>query len=304
MSSRIAFPFLTLPDAAVGFRGWMIGDPGQPLRPASDLFDGWDYERDLEVHVECRFNFERVGDALGLAAEDVALCVTLKAGTGAGTMPRRLDRLASSLVSSHSPHAVLSGRVLSGRASSRLRLECAVTLGALPANPGTAFSPNVVGARLWAQRKDILLEDGGDSRFPIELVPFSTAFRGQPQENAPWYIHWRPGQFEADFGGSVRVYVNSQYEELAKRFVDGDPLTLQAIIGDVMSQMVSAAVAIGDCDSILSHCEEGTVGGQVRRWIELAFPGQETAAVRAMHGTAPGRFRAALLAAARLGEDA
>jgi len=303
MSSRIAYPFLTLPDGAVGFRGWMIGDPGEPLQPANDIFDGWDYERDLEVHTECRFNFERVADALGVTASDAVLRVTLKAGTGAGTLPRRLDRLATAVVSLGSPHAVLSGRILSGRASSRLRLECAVTLDAAPANSGTAFSPNIVGARLWAQRKDILLEDGGDSRFPIELVPFSTAFRGQPQESAPWYVHWRPGQFEADFGGSVRVYVNSQYEELAARFVDGDPLTLQAILGDVMSQMVAAATAVQDCDAILAHCEDGTVGAQVRIWLQRAFPGQETAVVRSMLDTTPGRFRAALLGAAQLGDE-
>jgi hypothetical protein len=89
MSSRIAYPFLTLPDGAVGFRGWMIGDPGEPLLPASDIFDGWDYERDLEIHTECRFNFERVADALGVTASDAVLRVTLKAGTGAGTLPRR-----------------------------------------------------------------------------------------------------------------------------------------------------------------------------------------------------------------------
>nr|WP_168219865.1 PD-(D/E)XK motif protein [Pseudotabrizicola formosa] len=37
----------------------------------------------------------------------------LKAGTGAGTLPRRLDRLATAVVSLGSPHAVLSGRILS-----------------------------------------------------------------------------------------------------------------------------------------------------------------------------------------------
>ncbi len=74
------------------------------------------------------------------------LVARLKAGTGAGTLPRRLDRLATAVVSLGSPHAVLSGRILPGSASSRLRLECAVTLDAVPANSGTAFSPNVVGA--------------------------------------------------------------------------------------------------------------------------------------------------------------
>ena len=70
-----------------------------------------------------------------------------------------------------------------------------------------------------------------------------------------------------------------------------------------MSQMVAAATAVQDCDAILAHCEDGTVGAQVRIWLERAFPGQETAVVRSMLETTPGRFRAALLGAAQLGEE-
>ena len=113
MGSRIAYPFLTLPDGAVGFRGWMIGDPGEPLQPAGDIFDGWDYECDLEVHTECRFNFERVADALGVTASDAVLRVTLKAGTG-----RELCRV--DLIGSRQPWFLLGRRTQCCREESSL----------------------------------------------------------------------------------------------------------------------------------------------------------------------------------------
>ena len=42
-------------------------------------------------------------------------------------------------------------------------------LDAEPASPGV-LSPAMAGARLWTDRKDILLEDGGAARFPLETI--------------------------------------------------------------------------------------------------------------------------------------
>lgn len=147
-----------------------------------------------------------------------------------------------------------------------------------------------------------MLEDGGDSRFPIELADFSRSFASGEFSRAPWYLDWRAHDLNADFGGSVRVYVNSSIPEIAERFVAGDPLTLQSILGDVMSQMIGSALDDEDCEELLDDCAANTVGHQIRNWLDLSFPGQTVSAVRSLRDHFPGRFRAAILAAAEVDE--
>mgnify|MGYP006273499417 CR=1 FL=1 len=301
MTRRVAFPFLTIPDDLVEFGGWLIGDPGHPLHPAGDVLEAWDYERDLEVGARLKLDIDGIAEALEINRGDLRLAVLLKAGTGAGMLPKRIERLASVLVEDTGPEIELTGYLTSSTLSSRLRLVAEIVLSEPPPEV-SALSPVLPGARLWSTRKDILLEDGGDSRFPIELASFSEVFAGQAHRNAPWFVNWRPGYWDADFGGSVRVYVNSDIPHVAERFVEGDPATLQAILGDVMSQMIAAALAEDDTEADLSDCPSHTVGGQVRNWLEMAFPGQSVSSVRASMEFTPGNFRAAILAAAETGE--
>lgn len=300
-SRRVAYPFNTLTDAAVGFGEWMIGDVDQPLTPVTGILDDWDYDRDLEVSVSFEFDFAEVSRCLGVREDDVFLAVTLKAGTGTGSLPRCVDRLGSSRVSSSQPAVTLTAQISALRLSGRLRLEAAVVLEKMSTDAG-AMSPTVIGSRLWSDRTDILLEGGGSARFPVELMSFAEAFRGQEHESAPWYLHWRAGNLYGDFAGAVRLYVNADIEELKDRFVEGDPLTLQAIMGDVMAQMVSTAVCLDDCDDALEECEVGSIGHQVRNWMDMAFPDQRASTIRGTMESTPGIFRAALLAAARIGD--
>lgn len=299
MSRHTAFPFLVLPDELMGFRGWMIGDPGQPLIPATDVLEGWDYERDLEVTFTIDLDPVAAGNALSIASDELCLAVVMKAGTGSGTLPRRVERVASGRIDSANSTCTLSAVIPAWRLSGRLCLEAAVLL---ESGTGAELSPTIPGSRLWTNKKDILLEDGGESRFPIEVVSFSETFRGQGHEAAPWYVHWRAGNMYADFAGSVRVYVNSDDEQIAARFVAGDAPTLQAILGDVMLQMVSAALDIPDCRETLEDCGEGTVGRQILNWIEMAFPDQSIGSIRGSRDSTPGRFNAILHSAARVGE--
>lgn len=303
MKRRTAFPFLTLPDGTVSFTGWMLGDPGYPLQPAGDILEGWDYERDLEVSAGLKVDFRLAAEALGVSADDLRLGVVLRTGTGAGTLPRRFDMLATGRLSSGEPETILSGVLNSSKLSGRLRLDLGIVLQSASVRQNI-LSPAAAGARLWSRYTDVLLEDGGDSRFPIELVSFGECFRGMPHVHAPWYVDWKPGQVHADFGGSVRLYVNSDIPEIADRFVSGDPLTLQAMLSDVMSQMVESTIALEDAEDLMNDCAEGSVGHQVRGWLDLAFPGQSILNIRSISEHTPGRFRAALLSASDLGEAA
>lgn len=301
MNQRVAFPFNRLDNDAVGFAGWRIGDPGHPLVPAPDILEAWDYERDLEVGVSFEFDFELAAVQLDIPLDDLSMTLVLKAGTGSGKMPRRVDRLHTEQLDPLVPEVDTRVLVAGARVSGRLLIDIGIVLASEPAKSGP-LAPTMVGSRLWSARKDILLEDGGAARFPLETVSFSLAFAGQPHASAPWYVHWRTGYLDADFGGAVRVYVNSDYKELCERFVSGDPATVQAVLGDVMSQMIEHVVGMPDSEEALEDCFEGSVGDQVRGWLDMAFPGQSLNKIRAEMTGAPGRFRATIMAAAQLGE--
>lgn len=302
MNRFAAFPFLTLPDECVGFGGWNIGDPGQPLWPATDILEGWDYERDLEVEISVELDLDDASGLLSLNPENADLVLVLKAGTGTGSVARRVDRIGAVRIESKQQRTSIVTTVPSSRLSGRLRLEASIVLGSVPGIT-SPLSPVIPGARLWSQYKDILLEDGGDSRFPVEMISFSEVFRGQSYATAPWYVHWRAGNLHADFAGSVRVYVNSDNRQVSDRFVAGDGPTLQAILGDVISQIVSTALELPDCREHLEDCEEGSVGSQILHWLDMAFPNQSIATIAGSKETTPGRFRASLLAAAQVGEQ-
>jgi len=296
----IALPFLVLPNEIVDFKGWMIGDPGQPLLPAEDTLEGWDYERDVEVCAEVAVDFLAAAEALGLPHEDLRLSAVLVVGTGAGTLPKRLERVATAFICHASPAASVSGVLPGHDLSGRILLELRILLDA-PLDQGPVLSPKHKGSRLWQTRKDILIEDGGDSRFPVELVSFSDSFNGFPEQYAPWCIRWKPDALHADFGGSVRLYINSDEKIIAERFASGDSSTLQAILGDVMSQMISSLLDQEDPEEELSNCEDGSVGHQIHAWMDMAFPGQPLGSIRSLREQFPWRFRAAILAAANPG---
>lgn len=301
MNSRVAFPFLIVPENAVNFGGWMIGDPGAPLLPAENILPGWDYERDLEVKAKIAIDCTQVSKSLGIPLEDMRLAIVMKMGTGTGKIPRRMDVLTKEHIDCEQSEFTLSAQIPSYRLSSRLRLEVAIVLGEQPRH-ASILSPVIQGARLWSSQRDILLEDGGDSRFPVEMVCFSECFKGLPQVYAPWYVLWKRGSYDSDFAGAVRLYVNSDFPDVKERFIDGDPLTLQSILASLMSQLITSAISDDEFDQSASDCQDGSVGHQIRAWLDNAFPGQSTMSIRSLKDRQLGQFQASILAAAEVGE--
>lgn len=300
MRSNIAFPFLRIPDELVSCEGWMLGEPGTPLVPADDILEGWDYGRALEATCTLEFNPAMVAAALQVDRRRLVLDASLCLGTGTGRIPKRSRLVHRISVAPGSGRIELAGTIEGSQLSGRLKLTAQLALGE-PAAPQSSVSPKVVGARLWETHQDILIEDGGDARFPVESMSFSAALAGKPYVRAPWYLHWQPDLLEADFAASVRLYINRDCEEVAARFAKGDPGTLQAILADVMSQMITRVVEDDPALEALPECEEGSVGYQVQRWMELAFPAQEPLQIRSKARQMPGAFRAEILAAAEVG---
>jgi hypothetical protein len=222
-------------------------------------------------------------------------------GTGTGRLPRRITQLDNCVLNGEQAavrlSAICPGQVLSGR----LWLELSITL-LEPKLGGNILSPSHKGARLWDAHHDILLEGGEASRFPIELVSFSRTFPERQFTTAPWFFFWRPGCWEADFGGSVRLYINEDIPETSERFIRGDAPLLQAILADVMTQIIGQILDEESGDILLAEAEDGSVAAQARNWLGLAFPHQDLDTIRSLRNQQPGQFSAAILAAADPGE--
>ena len=295
--SHYALPFRVLPDSAVSDHEVLIGPSGSPLLPAEDVLHGWDYAQALDVLTHATVDMALAAESLEIPRSELHLCAVLHAGTGAGSLPRSTWELARCSLYRADGAISLAGSIEGSQLSGRLWLNLQILLASAPAN-GDPLSPLLPGSRLWSSQRDALLEDGGDSRFPIELISFSRAFSGQLHAGAPWYIDWSPNALEADFGGSVRVYINSDLKITSERFVAGDASTLQAVVADVMTQMISSTLVAEDSEDVLEQCGEGSVGHQIRFWLDSAFPGQSDASVLSMMRDRPSVYRATLLALA------
>lgn len=300
MNQRVAFPFLTLPDRVVHSGEWLIGDVGKPLFPCGSILEFWDYDRDLEVKFELSVDLEGAAKALGLAIDDMKMTALLKVGTGRGTTPRSILHCVTVPVDLEG-QANLRTEMDSSKLSSRLWLEASLVLGAAPSAP-SPLSPRQPGSRLWSTSLDILLEDGGDSRLPMETLAFSQVFSGKRHEDALWFVDWRPYAWEADFAGNVRLYLNKDREHFLQSVLAGDPFYLQMIMSDLMTQIVSAYVLAEISDSPTEH-DEVSIARQAHEWMSLAFPGHSVHAVRTLLQDKPGEFNAAIHAAAEVGEE-
>ncbi|MBL3586513.1 hypothetical protein JMM61_14115 [Rhodovulum sulfidophilum] len=301
MTASFALPFLTLPDEVVGFRDWLIGDPEEPLFHISRQLDAWDYARDLQLDTRLDLDLTAAAASLQIPANQLKLAVVVAIGSGTGRFARRMERVCTKVICAplDAPLGIrfpVDSRNLSGRLLVRLEILLAEDVA-----PGADLSPRLAGSRLWSDTSNVHLEDGGDTRFPLEVLSFHRAFPGQRQETAPWYFHWRPGSMQADFTGSVRLYVNADHEALTQRVSEGDPVTLQAILGDVMVQMCRGVLEDDEAREAISDCEEGSVGSQVAGWLEMSFPGMKPDEIRGLMTATPGAFHAALHASADMG---
>ena len=298
MTTTVAFPFLTLTDDVVALDPWLIAHEGSELKPILPVLDAWDYATNVALQSSISIDMGRAGALLGIAVRQLELEVVFRAGTGRGRFPRVTWELGRWRVGPDTSwpvaiQGVVPGAELSGRLYGRVDLLLAV----VPSDP-SSLSPTRLGSRLWSKEFSVELEDSGDNRFPIELLSFARTF---PQHiGAPWYLRWQAGDLKSDFSGAVRLYVNADLPGLAGRVTEGDPITLQVMLGDVMVQLIGTAVESDDVIEQLADCEEGSVGAQVKVWMDLAFPGRTPVQVSSLRQSNPSDFHSSIYRAAQL----
>lgn len=289
MKHRTAAPFHRL-NAAVIADPWMItvGDGGPA--PLQEVTPDWDYAAPVVLERTMRVRTSEAVRELGLEPDDLHLEIIVDAGTGPGNMPREILSRTRTPLDGETPCAVAL-RLDPSRLSAQITVRTSIILTS-GAEPDGALAPRRAGSRLWDDLETTRIE-GDDPRFPMEVISFSTAFTGRPHEDAPWSLSWSPDHPGRDFHGAARLYLNSDNEDFIERVKDEDPLTLQAMMGDVVSQMCETALRAG-WDEDFESAEEGSMAGRVAHWLGRAFT--DPAAARALLEHRPGEFRSAILA--------
>jgi len=289
MKRRTAAPFHRLSNA-VSADPWMITVGEGAPAPLEEVTPDWDYAAPLVLARTIRLRTAEASRELGLDDDALRLEVVVEAGTGPGNMPREIVSRTRIPLDGETPCAIVL-RLDPSRLSAQITLRTSVILAA-GLEAADALSPRRVASRLWDDLEASRIE-GDDPRFPMEVISFSASFAGRPHEAAPWTLSWSPGHPGRDFQGAARLYLNSDDEDFIERVQDQDPLTLQAMMGDVVSQMCETALRAG-WDEDFDSAEEGSMAGRVSYWLGRAFP--DTAVARGLLENRPGEFRSAILA--------
>ena len=300
MNRRIAFPFLTLSDAAVAADPWRLSLDGGSWQAAGDFIQDWDYASEIRIRRTLTIDPRIAADDLGVSVGSLRLAIGVRAGTGPGRLPRLILSRECRGLGPDRWQEEFDIRVPGDRLSLVLDVQTHIVL-ANPPNDFGPLSPRRVKCRLWSDTLRVLIE-GEEPRFPMEVADFRLLLGDVPAAAAPWFLHWSPGDWSRDFHGAARLYLNRDRPDFIERVEEQDGPTLQVLLAEVIGQVCERLVSDQDADEIMSESEPESLGGQATAWLRRIWPGKDAAFIRSVLEQQPGRFRAAVLEMAELGE--
>ncbi len=301
MNRNVAYPFFVLPEQVVVAGAWQIALADETPEEAGEYLEDWDYASTVTLTRDISVDFEAAAAALQIPVSELQLEYLFEIGTGPGRLPRQLLKSIRVSIPADGSSLPVVLSLAGSELSAALNLKSSVLLAVAPAEPAPG-SPARVGDRLWADELRIRLE-GGERRFPLEVTSFRHQFGDVPHASAPWYVNWNTSDWHRDFHGAVRLLINEDQPDFVKQVEKGNSFTLRMILADVIGQIIERMVLEEDADELLAGCEAGTLGGQVRAWTDIVWPGKPLSFVRSLLESCPGQFRAAVLVIAQLPEE-
>lgn len=300
MTSRVAYPTLTLSDDCINASQWEIMRSDGVAMPLGEYLPDWDYSVPVRVQRHLSLDWSRVTEALE-CGEDIKLAAVLKVGTGPGRLPRSIIHRTSVELACDRTEASFVLTLHGNQLSSVLDLTLDIILDA-PSSRSGVLTPARPADRLWKETVRTRLE-GEEPRFPIEVADFESLLGKSAAARSPWYLHWSPRDWSRDFHGSMRLYLNRDHKDLIGRVEAEESDVLRSLMADVMGQVCECLVRDAEAGTQLEACEEGSLGRQARQWLELAFPRFDLDQARAILESRPGEFRAAFQAIASIGGE-
>ncbi|MBJ6137487.1 hypothetical protein [Marinobacter litoralis] len=301
MTASVAFPFLTVPDSNVIAEPWFIRVDGGELAPAAEFVAGWDYACKIELTRNIEVSFEEAAEALGISPKNLELELLVEVGTGAGRYPRQMLTCARYPITASASRAEVKLIPDSSSLSSLIFLTTTLVLSASPAE-APRLSPIQTNSKLWSERSTMRL-DGDEPRFPIETARFSSFFQDLPESNSPWYMSWNPGDWNRDFHGAVRLYLNTEFPQFIERLQAGDDFALRYLSVEIIGQILEKLMDEEDAQDIIDNAPAGSLGAQAGSWVSLAWPNTPINTLQQKAETQPGRFRACIWAIADRQEE-
>ena len=301
MNRRTAYPFLTLSDAAVTADPWSLSLDGGSWQTAGDFVQDWDFASEIRIRRTLRIDPDIAARELDITAGDLQLALGVRVGTGHGRLPRLVVARDCRRLEPGSWWEEFEIVVPGDRLSLVIDVRTHVLLAVPPRDFGS-LSPQRLASRLWSDTRRVFLE-GEEPRFPMEVADFRTLLGDGPAAAAPWFLHWSPLDWSRDFHGAARLYLNGDQPDFIKRIEEQDGPTLQVLLADVMGQICERLVSDPEADEVMYGAEAGSLGAQATVWLSTIWPDKDADFIRSVLEQRPGRFRAAFLELAELGED-
>jgi len=274
----IAYPFLTVTKGVEASR-WMInGSEPEYLSGKTAFLPGWDYATDIVLERHVMLHFRDVSTALGIPVEDLDLTLLIQWGTAGRKKPGIRDSLFRTRIRGETEDPVITVREhIAGRnLSGRLMLESWLLLER-PSDRAHPLAPEQQGSRIWHDVLDLRLE-GGVHRFPMQTSSFSTLFgSAHPGRNALWYLEYSPEDLDLPFTAAVRLHINTDRSDFLQMVMQQDPVVLQAMMADVMTQLIEPVMQSRDLADRILESDADSSGSHIRLWIQSAFNDMEHA---------------------------
>ena len=300
MNRRVAFPFLTLSDAAVEATPWVYSLNGGDWNPAGDFLPDWDAASAIRFRRAVSLDPLVAADDLGVMADNLRLSLGVRVGTGPGRLPRLILSRSCRELKAAAWQEELDIEITGERLSLVLDLHTQIAL-ADPLKDSQPLSPRRIADRLWSDTLRMRLE-GEEPRFPIEITDMRSLLGSEVAASTPWYLHWSPIDWNRDFHGAARLYLNKDHNDFIERIEQHDGPTLQVLLADVMSQICERLLIDPEAEEIMAGSDPGSLGAQATAWLHSLWQGKNAPFIRSVLESQPGTFRAAFLALADPGE--
>lgn len=300
MNRRIAFPFLTLTDIAVDASPWLFSLNDGDWQQLGDFLPDWDTKSLIRIRRTLSVDPLIAADNLGVQLGTFRLSLGVRIGTGPGRLPKLILLREWRELETDTWREDLDLEITGKWLSHVLDIQTQLMLAA-QAEDCDPLSPTRIADRLWSDTRRIRLE-GEEPRFPIEFADFKTLFGDSILASTPWYLHWTPLDWNRDFHGAVRLYLNKHQPDFIEKMLEHDRPTLQVLLSDVMGQICERFVSDSSADEIIMGAEPGSLGAQAAIWLKNAWPGKNIDFIRSELENRPGKFWASLLTLAETGE--
>ena len=296
MSRRVAFPFLSLSEAAVEAAPWTWSLNGGDQELAGDFLPDWDPASDVRLRRTVTLDPLIAADDLGIPPDNLRLSIGVRVGTGQGRLPRLIVQQDCRELAPETWQEEFDFEIAGEQLSLVLDVQSRVVLAA-PPEESAPLSPKRTADRLWSDTLRIRLE-GEEPRFPIEIADLRALLGDAVAASTPWWLHWSPADWNRDFHGATRLYLGKDHTDFIERIEQHDGPTLQVLLADVMGQICERLLTDPQADEIMAAAEPGSLGAQAIAWLHKAWPERDANFLRSVLESQPGKFRASFLALA------